>query len=85
MASQAATPQIARWSGFDPSTDHFQMPTMEMMDDPLFQAIWNEINPWMVSRAGDPVQLADGRHVAAIYLAIRDRPEIAEMYKAVRL
>ena len=57
----------------EPATFHYSDPTPEMHNDPLWNAIWNEIKTWDVNvptEYGGYCSVT-GNHVTAIYLAIK--------------
>lgn len=67
-----------------PATHHYQNPTPEMLNDPMWLAIWNELKTWDINV---PDQYsgymgATGNHATAIYLAIRAKYDevMAETY-----
>ena len=55
-----------------PATFHYQDPTPEMLKDPLWLAIWDEIKTWDINVPTEYVgySSATGNHVTAIYLAL---------------
>jgi hypothetical protein len=59
--------------GMDQATFNYQDPTPEMLSDPLWNAIWNEIKTWDINVPTEYAGYcgATGNHATAIYLAIR--------------
>lgn len=59
-----------------PATNNYQDPTPEMLNDPMWNAIWDEIKTWDIAvpgvHNGSPSG-ATGNHATAIYLAIRNK------------
>ena len=68
-----------------PATFHYQDPTPEMHNDPLWLAIWDEIKTWDINVPTEYAGYwgATGNHVTAIYLAMQKRA-IAETRKRWR-
>jgi hypothetical protein len=63
-----------RDSNLTPATYNYSDPTPEMLADPIWNAIWDEIKTWDISvpteyRGYD----VTGNHATAIYLAIKNR------------
>jgi|HubBroStandDraft_6_1064221.scaffolds.fasta_scaffold383582_1 hypothetical protein len=63
--------------GMLPATFHYQDPTPEMLTDPLWNAIWDEIKPWDIHVPSEYSGYcgATGNHVTAIFLAIEAQLE----------
>jgi hypothetical protein len=60
----------------EPNTQsHYQDPTPEMLKDPLWLAIWDEIKTWDINVPTEYAGYcgATGNHVTAIFLAMRER------------
>lgn len=57
-----------------PRSGNYQDPTPEMLADPLWNAIWEEIKHWDVNVPSEYAGYcgATGNHATAIYLAIRN-------------
>jgi hypothetical protein len=60
-----------------PIREAYPDPTPEMLTDPLFDAIWNAIKDWDISRHNDGIYSGpSGNDARRIYDAVRRLPEV---------
>lgn len=67
--------QIRRENGLLPATYNYEDPTPEMHNDPIWQAIWDEIKTWDVNIPTEYTGYmgVNGNHATAIYKAVMAR------------
>jgi hypothetical protein len=70
-------PALVRADGFK-RTMEWKDPTREMLDDPLFNAIWDTIKRWDINvpEAYSGYMGATGNHARAIFDAITESKEL---------
>jgi hypothetical protein len=66
--------KIREKEGLTPATYNYSNPTIEMIHDPIWNAIWDEIKTWDINVPYEYIGYmgATGSHATAIYKAIVD-------------
>ena len=83
-------PEQPRDHAREAATDNYSTPTAEMLTDPVWNAIWNEIKEWDINVPAHYVGYcrAEGNHVTAIYKVVTraieqataaDKAEVAKL------